>query len=124
MEELEKAREAKVELKKIKNEFEGRDYIIQLENPELTALCPFTANPDFYEIKITYQPDQELIELKSLKLYLQKFRDIRITHESLLNIIFEDIDSLISPKYLKIELKVNIRGGIKTTVIREKGSVK
>ncbi len=124
MEELEKAREAKEELKKIKNEFEGRDYIIQLQNQELTALCPFTANPDFYEIKISYQPDKELIELKSLKLYLQKFRDIRITHESLLNIIFEDIDSLISPKYLKIELNVNIRGGIKTTVIREKGSLK
>lgn len=124
MEELEKAREIKKELEKIKNEFEGRDYLIQLQNQELTALCPFTTNPDFYEIKIAYQPDKELIELKSLKLYLQRFRDIRLTHESLLNIVFEDIDKLISPKYLKVELNVNIRGGIKTIVVREKGSIK
>ena len=67
--------------------------------------------------------DQEIIvELKSVKLYFSQFRDIGITHEELLNTIFEDFNSKISPKYMRMELYVNIRGGIEVTVTREEGN--
>ncbi len=108
-------------LETIPNEFEGRDYTVELFTEELTSRCPFRGLPDFYRIRIIYVPDSRLVELKSLKFYLQSFRDIGITHESLLNVIFEDLLDILQPKYLRIELDVNIRGGIKATVRREHG---
>ncbi|RLA89428.1 MAG: NADPH-dependent 7-cyano-7-deazaguanine reductase QueF [Deltaproteobacteria bacterium] len=117
-----KIKELKAVLKKIPNEFKEKDYTIDLFTKELTALCPFTGQPDFYEIHIHYIPNKELLELKSLKFYLQGFRDVKTTHETLLNIIFEDFVNLVEPKYLKIKLYVNVRGGIKTIVAREQGS--
>ena len=108
-------------LETIPNEFEGRDYTVELFTEELTSRCPFRGLPDFYGLRIVYVPDASLVELKSLKFYLQGFREVGITHESLLNVIFEDLLELLKPKYLKAELYVNIRGGIRTTVRREYG---
>lgn len=117
----EKLKELRSVLRTIPNEFEGRDYTVEIFTEELTSLCPFRGLPDFYGLRIVYVPDASLVELKSLKFYLQGFRDVGITHESLLNVIFEDLLELLKPKYLKAELYVNIRGGIRTTVRREYG---
>ncbi len=107
----------------IDNEYPGRNYKVEIFTEELTALCPFSGNPDYYKIRIVYIPDKKVVELKSLKYYFVGFRNERTTHEALLNRIFEDIQEAISPKYLKIELFVNIRGGIEVTVSREEGEV-
>ena len=117
----EKLKELRSILRTIPNEFEGRDYTVEIFTEELTSLCPFRGLPDFYGLRIVYVPDASLVELKSLKFYLQGFREVGITHESLLNVIFEDLLELLKPKYLKAELYVNIRGGIRTTVRREYG---
>ncbi len=105
----------------IDNEYPGRNYKVEIFTEELTALCPFSGNPDYYKIRIVYVPDKKVVELKSLKYYFVGFRNERTTHEALLNKIFEDLKNVISPKYLKIELFVNIRGGIEVTVSREEG---
>jgi 7-cyano-7-deazaguanine reductase len=118
-EDLDKLKELGKTLEKLPNKFPEADYPIEFETHELTALCPFSGHPDFYTIKIQYKPDKFVVELKSVKLYIEKFRNLKTTHETLLNIIFEDFKSLLSPRYLFAELKVNVRGGIKTTVSRE-----
>jgi 7-cyano-7-deazaguanine reductase len=120
-EDINKLKKLKKTLEVIPNNYPDADFPVSFETSELTALCPFTKHPDFYTLIITYKPDKLLVELKSLKLYIEKFRKLRTTHETLLNIIFEDFKSLLLPKYLKIEIKVNIRGGIKTTLYREEG---
>ncbi|RKY57689.1 MAG: preQ(1) synthase [Candidatus Latescibacterota bacterium] len=117
----EKLRELRSILKTIPNEFEGREYTVELFTEELTSRCPFRGLPDFYRLRLIYVPDRDLVELKSLKFYLQGFRDVGITHESLLNVIFEDLLDLLKPRYLRAELYVNVRGGIRTTVRREHG---
>jgi len=106
-------------LEVIENEFRGKNYQIELFTEELTAICPFTGLPDYYKLHVIYIPDENLIELKSLKSYLIQFKDVKVTHESLANKIFEDLFNLLRPKYLKIELEANVRGGIKTIVKRE-----
>jgi len=118
-EDFDKLKEIGNTLEKLPNKFPEADYPIEFETNELTALCPFTGHPDFYTLKVRYKPDKSVVELKSVKLYIEKFRNLRTTHETLLNIIFEEFKSLLSPKYLFVELKVNVRGGIKTTISRE-----
>lgn len=118
-EDLDKLKKLDKTLEKLPNEFPEADYPVEFECSELTALCPFTGHPDFYTLKIKYKPDNSIVELKSVKLYIEKFRNLRTTHETLLNIIFEHFKSLLSPEYLFVELKVNVRGGIKTTLHRE-----
>jgi 7-cyano-7-deazaguanine reductase len=118
-EDLNKLKKLGPTLEVLPNKFPEADYPIEFKTNELTALCPFTAHPDFYRLKVKYKPDKYIVELKSVKLYIEKFRNLRTTHETLLNIIFEDFKSLLSPRYLFVELKVNVRGGIKTTLSRE-----
>jgi len=118
-EDLNKLKEIGKILEKLPNKFPEADYPIEFKTSELTALCPFTGHPDFYKLKIKYKPDKSIVELKSVKLYIEKFRNLKTTHETLLNIIFEDFKSVLSPRYLFVELKVNVRGGIKTTLFRE-----
>lgn len=118
-EDLNKLKEICKTLEKLPNKFSEADYPIEFKTHELTSLCPFTGHPDFYKLKIKYKPDKYIIELKSVKLYMEKFRNLGTTHETLMNVIFEDFKSLLSPRYLFVELKVNVRGGIKTTLSRE-----
>jgi 7-cyano-7-deazaguanine reductase len=86
---------------------------------ELTSLCPVTRLPDFYTIKLTYEPDRLLPELKSLKLYFMTFRDVEVLHEELANQILDDLVSSIGPRWARIVLNVNNRGGVLTTVARK-----
>jgi 7-cyano-7-deazaguanine reductase len=118
-EDLDKLKKIGKTLEKLPNKFTEADYPVEFETHELTALCPFTGHPDFYALKIRYRPHKSVVELKSVKLYIEKFRNLKTTHETLLNVIFEDFKSLLSPRYLFVELKVNVRGGIKTTISRE-----
>ena len=106
-------------LEVIQNKYGGNEYICQHTCPEVTSLCPCTGMPDFYTLIVKYTPDLKLIELKSLKLYLINYRDRRIFHEELLNEIFDVFMEVVEPKKLYIELVVNNRGGIFTSVKRE-----
>ena len=93
-----------------------RDYEINIRFPEFTCLCPMTSQPDFAEIIINYVPDKVLIELKSLKIYLNGFRNRGMFHEEVVNSILDDFISTVSPKRAEIIGKFNVRGGIYTTV--------
>jgi len=93
-----------------------RDYHIRIDSPEFTCLCPKTGQPDFAEIKLDYVPDQQCVELKSLKLYYWSFRDEGHFHEKVTNMIADDLISLLDPRYLKVQAVFNVRGGVYTTV--------
>jgi len=86
---------------------------------ELTALCPMTGAPDFYEIAIVFVPGRLLPELKSLRAFLLGFRDLPITHEHLQAKIFRAFKAQVKPKRLRVELSVAMRGGIKTDIVSE-----
>jgi 7-cyano-7-deazaguanine reductase len=100
-------------------QYEGKDIDVNIETAEFTCLCPWTGLPDFALLKISYVPSKNVVELKSLKMYLQSFRMMGIVHESAVNRISEDLIALIKPKKLTIEMGFGIRGGLKTTVKRE-----
>ncbi len=90
---------------------------------ELTALCPKTRIPDFYRLVIEYVPGAELVELKSLKLYLDTYRERELYHEELLNEVFQDFERVVKPRWVRFSLEVNVRGGIQTLVTREAGKM-
>ena len=97
----------------------GRDYEIKIDCPEFTSLCPKTSQPDFGTISIVYCPDNECIELKSLKLYLQAYRNEGIFYEALTNKIADDLVAASKPRWMKIQGNFNARGGISTTITVE-----
>jgi 7-cyano-7-deazaguanine reductase len=101
------------------NAYPGRDYVVRIECPEFTAVCPMTGQPDFGRIDIEYVPGDRLIELKALKLYLQAFRDVGIFHETVTNAILDDLVAALDPVKLTIVGDYNLRGGIKTIVRAE-----
>ena len=92
--------------------------LVEYVYPELTAVCPTTKLPDFYTVRILFEPEEKLPELKSLKLYFVSYRNVGILHENLANKILEDFVSVVEPKWAFIELHVNNRGGIYTTIRR------
>jgi len=93
-----------------------RDYEINITFQEFTCLCPRSGYPDFATIKINYVPDKKIVELKSLKLYLNSFRDICISHEESANKIFSEIQKKLKPRFLEITGDFNPRGNVKTVV--------
>ena len=97
-------------------EFVGREIKINFEIPEFTCVCPFSDFPDFATIRLEYTPNERCIELKSLKLYINSFRQVKIFHEHVINIILEDFVRACDPLSVEIEGDFNIRGNIKTTV--------
>jgi len=97
-------------------EFPGREIKINFEIPEFTCICPFSAFPDFATIRIEYVPNERCIELKSLKLYINSFRDVKIFHEHVINLILEDFVGACDPLSVQIAGDFNVRGNIKTTV--------
>lgn len=109
-----------------KNEYSDKDYTIEVTTPEFTAICPKTGLPDFGTIQITYTPDEQCVELKSLKEYLLFYRDVGIFHEHVVNKILADFVTACDPRKLEIVGDFHIRGGIKTVVRanyeRENGS--
>ncbi|MFH0948333.1 MAG: preQ(1) synthase [Elusimicrobiota bacterium] len=97
-------------------EYVGKKIEIVVETDEFTCLCPWSHLPDFAHLKIVYVPDKLCVELKSLKLYLQSFRNVGIVHESVVNKILSDLVKLVNPEEMHIEAIFNLRGGLKTTV--------
>ncbi len=107
---------SKAKLVKWPNPYPERDYTIDINYPEFTCLCPRSGYPDFATIKINYIPDKYIIELKSLKLHLNKFRNQFLSHESATNKIFDDLRKLLKPRYLEVTGDFNPRGNLKTVV--------
>ncbi len=105
------------------NRTQQRDYTIRFTIPEFTCLCPKTGFPDFATLHIEYQPAKLCVELKSLKLYINGFRDQGIFHEDVSNRILDELVELLSPKYLKVFADFNVRGNIHTTVTAVHGVV-
>jgi len=97
-------------------EFPGNEIWIEFEMPEFTAICPFSDFPDFAVIRLKYVPDSRCIELKSLKLYINSFRNVRVFHEHVINIIREDFVEACDPLKVEIEGDFHVRGNIKTVV--------
>ncbi len=100
----------------VPNPHPGRDYEVNLEIPEFTCLCPVTGQPDFATIRITYVPDQHLVELKSIKLYVWSYRNEGAFHEDVTNRILEDFVTVAAPRFIEVIGDFNVRGGIKTVV--------
>jgi len=98
------------------NPHPGRDYIIDIECPEFTCLCPKTGQPDFATLYLEYVPDRLCVELKSLKLYVWSYRGEGHFHEDVTNRVLNDLVAAIQPRYMRLRAKFNVRGGIYTTV--------
>ena len=96
-----------------------RDYEIAFEAPEFTCLCPMTGQPDFATLTLDYVADRLCVELKSLKQYVWSYRDEGAFHEAVTNRILDDLVKATRPRYMRLEAKFNVRGGIYTTVIAE-----
>jgi 7-cyano-7-deazaguanine reductase len=94
----------------------GRDYTITIQCPEFTSVCPKTGQPDFGEIIIEYIPDENCIELKSLKYYMQSFRNKGIFYERLTNDILDDLVAASRPRWMRVTSQFTPRGGITTEV--------
>ncbi|QDU95974.1 preQ(1) synthase [Lignipirellula cremea] len=98
------------------NEFPERDYEIKIICPEFTSVCPKTGQPDFGVLTFFYTPEKWCVELKSLKMYLQSFRNEGIFYENITNRILDDLVAVLAPRRLKIVADFSPRGGISTVV--------
>ncbi len=107
---------SKARLEKWPNPCPDRDYTIDISFPEFTCVCPRSGYPDFATIRINYVPDKYIVELKSLKLYLNKFRDRDISHESAANEIFDSLNKALKPRRLEVVGDFNPRGNVKTSI--------
>ena len=94
------------------NEFPKHDYVVELDCPEFTSLCPITGQPDFGKIRIRYSPDKWLVESKSLKIYLVSFRNHGAFHENCVNMIARDLFKIMKPRWIEVSGFFNPRGGI------------
>jgi len=107
----------KPELELFENPYPGRDYRITIHCGEFTSLCPRTGQPDFGEIVIEYCPDKLCIELKSLKFYMQHYRNQGIFYEAVTNRILDDLAGACGPRWMKITSSFRPRGGMATEVV-------
>ena len=107
------------ELEVFANPHPDRDYTIEMECPEFTSICPVTGQPDFGTIRIRYVPDQQCIELKSLKLYLWSYRQEGAFHEAVTNNILDDLVAACAPRQMTVVGDFNVRGGITTVLTAE-----
>ena len=98
------------------NPNQNRDYEISIDFPEFTCKCPFSGYPDFANLRIIYQPNKEVIELKAIKLYLNHFRDKKISHEEVANKIIDDLVEASDPKWMQLESDFNPRGNVHTII--------
>ncbi len=103
------------------NSFPARKYLIIHKTGEFTSLCPKTGQPDFASITISYIAGKLCVELKSLKYYLQSFRNEGIFYENLTNRILEDLVKTLRPKWMEVKGEFSVRGGLNSTVIAEYG---
>ncbi len=98
------------------NQFPGRDYTIEIVCPEFTSVCPKTGQPDFGVLTFRYVPEALCVELKSLKLYLQQFRNEGIFYENVTNRILDDLVATLAPRQMTLVAAFSARGGITTTI--------
>ncbi|MBI4689051.1 MAG: NADPH-dependent 7-cyano-7-deazaguanine reductase QueF [Nitrospirae bacterium] len=98
------------------NPYPERDYEINIGFPEFTCLCPRSGYPDFATININYRPDKKIVELKSLKLYLNSYRSRYISHEEVTNKIYAELKKRLDPRSLEVIGDFNPRGNVKTVV--------
>lgn len=98
------------------NTYPQRDYIIEIKCPEFTSVCPKTGQPDYGTLLIEYIPEARCIELKSLKMYLQRFRNQGIFYENATNRIMDDLVAVLEPRWLRLTASFTPRGGISTVV--------
>lgn len=101
------------------NPFPQRDYLVETVCPEFTSMCPKTGQPDFGTLTISYIPGLQCYELKSLKMYLQQYRNHGAFYENVTNTILDDLVAITNPRWMKITADFTPRGGIRTTVIVE-----
>ncbi len=99
----------------------GRNYIIRHVAPEFTSLCPLTGQPDFGTVTIEYIPDRFCVELKSLKFYLQAFRNQGIFYEAVTNRILDELVATLRPRWMKVETRWTPRGGMHSVITAEHG---
>lgn len=107
------------EIELFDNPYPERDYRITIRYPEFTSVCPRTGQPDFGEIIVEYCPDKLCIELKSLKFYMQSYRNKGIFYEALTNDILDDLSGECKPRWMKIISRFTPRGGITTEIVAE-----
>ncbi len=103
------------------NHHKDRNYLITLETNEFTSLGPVNAQPDFATMTISYIPNKFVVESKSLKLYLQSFRNEETFYEHVVNVILDDLLEAVKPRWCKVTGKFAVRGGIAMTVESEWG---
>lgn len=103
-------------LETFENQFPERDYEIEIVCPEFTSICPRTGQPDFGTLTFTYTPDKTCVELKSLKLYLQSYRNEGIFYEHVTNTILDDLVALLQPRQMQLLAAFTARGGITTNI--------
>ena len=96
-----------------------RDYTIRHVAPEFTSRCPVTGQPDFGTVIIDYVPDKLCVELKSLKLYLQAFREQGIFYEAITNRILDELAEVLAPREIRIETRWRPRGGMRSVIVAE-----
>ena len=108
------------ELTTFPNPAPARDYTIRMSIPEFTCLCPMTGQPDFATLELEYVADKLCVELKSLKLYVWSFRDRGAFHEAVTNEILDHLSDAISPRFMRLTARFNVRGGIYTNVVVER----
>ena len=97
----------------------ARDYLIHMEIPEFTCLCPKTGQPDFATLFLDYIPDRKCVELKSLKLYVWSYRNQGAFHEAVTNRMLDDLATATRPRFMRLTARFFVRGGIFTTVTAE-----
>src|SRR5437764_13932585 len=114
-------RPSREQLDTFANPTPSRDYTIEIVCTEFTSLCPITGQPDFGTITYTYTPDAKCVELKSLKLYLQRFRNQGIFYEQVTNRLLDDFVAAVGPRHCKVVGTFTPRGGITTNVACEYG---
>lgn len=93
-----------------------KNYLIKMTLPEFSCLCPRSGYPDFATIYLEYTPDQYVVELKAIKLYINAFRDRHISHENTANEIYDVLEAKLKPKYMKITADFNPRGNVHTVI--------
>lgn len=109
------------QLEKWPNPHPERPYLIAFDIPEFTCLCPRSGFPDFALIKVRYQPADWIVELRSLKFYINGYRERGISHEGVANQILDDLVQLLQPRWMRVTADFTVRGNIKTVVRVEHG---
>ena len=108
-------------LEPLPNPAPERDYLVELSSPEFTCLCPRSGYPDFATIHLRYVPERLIVELRSFKLYLNRYRDEHIFHEAVVNRILDDFVSACQPRWAEVVGDFNVRGNVKTVITAEHG---